>query len=118
MNPILAKSLVLLIPACILLVGSVLVVIRVRAVFSFLQLLGAGGLAVVGASHLCEALHLFPWMNWGLESSVGHYLDLSGAVLGFTLFPLGYLLQALTKQQVLRQMNGSVSAGNDVRLHS
>jgi hypothetical protein len=26
-------------------------------------------------------------MRWGLEHSIGHYLDLSGAVLGLTLFP-------------------------------
>lgn len=30
-----------------------------------------------------------------LEHSVGHYLDLWGAVLGLTLFPIGYLLHAL-----------------------
>ncbi len=34
-------------------------------------------------------------MQWGHENSVGHYLDLSSAVLGLTLFPLGYLFQAL-----------------------
>ena len=27
---------------------------------------------------------LFPWIHWGLENSVGHYLDLSTVVLGFT----------------------------------
>jgi len=32
-------------------------------------------------------------MGWGLEHSVGHDLDLSGAVLGLTLFPLGYALE-------------------------
>src|SRR6266705_3327606 len=30
--------------------------------------------------------------------SVGHYLDLGSAVLGLTLFPIGYLLHALTKR--------------------
>ncbi len=53
---------------------------------------------VVVLTHVSEALHLFPWMQWGLEHSVGHYLDLSGAVLGLTLFPIGYLLHVLTKQ--------------------
>jgi len=52
---------------------------------------------VVVLAHICEALHLFPWMHWGDEHSVGHYLDLASAILGFTLFPLGYLLHVLTK---------------------
>jgi hypothetical protein len=41
--------------------------------------------------HVFEALHLFPWMHLGEEHSVGHYVDLSSAVLGVTLLPLGYL---------------------------
>lgn len=49
-------------------------------------------------THVFEALHLFPWMHWGLEHSVGHYLDFWSAVLGLTLFPIGYLLHALTKR--------------------
>jgi hypothetical protein len=49
--------------------------------------------------HVAEALHLFPWMGWGLESSVGHYLDLSSAVLGLALFPLGYLMHAIATRR-------------------
>src|SRR5437016_14275757 len=41
---------------------------------------------------------LLPWMQWGSNHSVGHYLDLGSAVLGLTLFPIGYLLHALTKR--------------------
>ena len=66
--------------------------------WSFLQLVGAGGLLVGALTHVCEALHLFPWMHWGLEYSIGHYLDLSSALLGVTLFPLGYLFHAVTKR--------------------
>jgi hypothetical protein len=36
-------------------------------------------------------------MHWGREHSVGHYLDLTSAVLGLTLFPLGYLFYAIKK---------------------
>ena len=56
-------------------------------------MLGAGCLVVVVLTHLREALHLLPWMHWGLEHSAGHYLDLGSAVLGLTLFPIGYLLR-------------------------
>jgi hypothetical protein len=53
---------------------------------------------VVVFTHVCEAFHVFPWMGWGLKHSVGHYLDLAAAVLGFTLFPAGYLFDALTRR--------------------
>jgi len=98
MNVTLLKTLVALVPACMLFSGSAVLFLREKAVYSFLQLLGAGCLMVVVLTHVSEALHLFPWMQWGLEHSVGHYLDLSGAVLGLTLFPIGYLLHVLTKQ--------------------
>src|SRR5712692_8827123 len=72
---------------------------RRKTMCSLLQLLGAGCLVVVVLTHVCEALHLFPWMHWGLEQGVGHYLDFWSAVLGLTLFPVGYLFHALTKRQ-------------------
>ncbi len=53
---------------------------------------------MVVLAHLCEALHLFPGMQWGSGHSAGHYLDLGSAVLGLILFPIGYLLHALTKR--------------------
>jgi len=98
MNATLAKALVALVPAGILFVGAVLLFLREKILGSFLQLLGAGCLVVVVLAHIDEALHLFTWMHWGEEHSVGHYLDLGSAVLGLTLFPMGYLLHALTKR--------------------
>jgi hypothetical protein len=61
-----------------------------------LQLIGAGCLVVVALTHTFEAFHVFPWMHWGFEHSVGHYIDFWSAMLGFTLFPIGYFLHALT----------------------
>lgn len=98
MNGALLKALVALVPAGMLFSGSLVLFFRVKTVSSFLLLLGAGCLGVVVLTHVFEALHLFPWMGWGLEHSVGHYLDFWSAVLGLTLFPLGYLLHALTKR--------------------
>ena len=95
----LSKALVALVPAGILFVGSVLLFLREKILGSFLQLLGAGCLVMVVLAHLCEALHLFPWMHWGLEQGGGHYLDFWSAVLGLTLFPVGYLFHALRKRQ-------------------
>jgi hypothetical protein len=51
---------------------------------------------IVILAHICEAFGIFPWMGWGSEGSMGHYLDLRSALLGLTLFPLGYCLYALT----------------------
>jgi hypothetical protein len=47
---------------------------------------------VVVLTHVCEALHLLPWMRWGEPDSAGHYLDLSSAALGLTLLTAGYVL--------------------------
>jgi len=97
MNAALFKALVVLAPACMLLAGSLALFLKAKTPCAFLQLLGAGCLAVVVLTHIAEALYLFPWLNWGLEHSVGHYLDLSTAVLGLTLFPTRYLLPAVTR---------------------
>ena len=98
MNATLPKALVAVVPAGILFIGSVLLFLRERTLGPFLQMLGAGCLVMVVLTHLCEALHLFPWMHWGSEHSVGHYLDLGSAVLGLTLCPVGYLLHVLTRR--------------------
>jgi hypothetical protein len=99
MNATLLKGLAALVPATMLFSGSVALFFRGKTVCSLLQLLGAGCLVVVVLTHVCEALHLLPWMQWGLEQGVGHYLDFWSAVLGFTLFPVGYLFHALRKRQ-------------------
>ena len=98
MNATLLKALVALAPACMLFLGSVLLFSKLKTFGSFLQLLGAGSLVMVVLTHVFEALHLLSWMHWGLEHSVGHYLDLSSAVVGLTFFPVGYLLHALTSR--------------------
>ena len=91
----LTRVLAVSVPVALLLAGSVILLLKRKALSSFLQLLGAGFLVVVVLVHLCEALHLLPSMGWGLDRSPGHYLDGGSLVLGLTLFPLGYLLHAL-----------------------
>lgn len=94
------KALVALAPASMLFFGSVLLFMRDKTLSSALQLVGAGSLVIVILTHICEGLHLLPWMQWGLERSAGHYLDLASAVLSLTLFPIGYLLHALKHRPV------------------
>ncbi len=92
------KSMVALLPASMLLISAGVLFSRDRTVSSSLQLVGAGCLVIVVLCHVFEVLNLFPRMGWGLEHSVGHYLDLLSAVLGLTLFPVGYLLHAVLER--------------------
>jgi predicted Na+-dependent transporter len=96
MNVTLLKALIALVPIGMLLSGSAVLFFRRRTAWTFLQLIGSGCLVLVVFAHISEALHLLPWMNWGLEHSAGHYVDLCSAILGVTLFPIGYLVEAIT----------------------
>ncbi len=96
MNATLLKALLGLVPASLLLAGSATFFLKRRSTGSVLQLLGAGSLLLVVLAHLCEGLHLFPGMGWGLEHSAAHDLALGSAVLSRVLSPAGYLLHALS----------------------
>ena len=98
MRVTLLKGLMALVPASMLFSGALVLFFRGKTVCTSLQLIGAGCFMVVVLTHICEALNLFPWMLWGLEHSVGHYVDLWSAILGLTLFPVGYLIHAFIKQ--------------------
>jgi hypothetical protein len=96
-NVTLLKALIALVPAGTLLSGSAALFFRGKSLSCFLQLVGAACLVVVVLADVSEGLRLFPWMHWGAEHSVGHYLDFVSAIFGLALFPAGYLLHALTK---------------------
>lgn len=89
------KSLLVLVPTCLLLSGSTIMFFRQRTLLLLIQLVGASCIVLVVLAHVCEALLLFPAIGWGLEHSSGHYVDFVHAVLGLTLFPAGYFLHAL-----------------------
>lgn len=95
MNQTLLKALMLLLPTD-LVFAYCLVLMRRKIPWSRLQLIGAACLLVVVFTHICEALSLFSWMQWGAQHSIGHYLDLSSAVLGVTLVPAGYVVRLMT----------------------
>ena len=65
--------------------------VRTGAIASLLELIGAAGWAMLGITHLCEALYIFPTMQWGVEGSPGHYLNLTSFAVGL-LLPLGFVL--------------------------
>ena len=98
MNATLLKAILVLVPVSML-VSYPTVLSRRKAPWSTLQLIGSACLIVVVLAHTCEALRMFPWVGWGAPRSAGHYLDLSSALLGLTLFPTGYLLRAAAKRR-------------------
>jgi hypothetical protein len=98
MNATLLKSLLALVPTLALFASAAIVVRREWTTGSLLQLVGAGCLLIVVLTHVFEALDVLPWMHWGSQHSVGHYLDLLNAVLGLTLLPAGYLLRRLRRR--------------------
>jgi hypothetical protein len=93
MNLPLIKGVVASIPATAILSYAITGFARRRSVWAAVQLTGAVGLVTVVVAHVCEALDLLPWFGWGQEHSVGHYVDLSGAILGLVLLPLGYVFR-------------------------
>ena len=109
MAPSLLKSMVALVPMSIVFISAAVLFARARTVSSSLQIVGAGFLIVVVLCHIFEALNLFSWMGWGLTNSAGHYLDLSSAVLGLILFPVGYLLHVLGASREAGESLGRLS---------
>ncbi len=92
----LVKALVLFVPVGLLIWHSLAQ--RNRGTpWSALQLLGATFFVIVVLTHICEALRLFPWMDWGAQHGPGHYLDLSSAVLGLTLLLTAYVIRFNTR---------------------
>ncbi len=102
MNPTLVKVLVALIPIGVLFVVSIAQFVRGRTLASFLRILGAGCFVVVALTHVAEALRLFPHMHWGDPHSIGHYFDLTCAILGITLLLVGYLVQVVRRDPASR----------------
>ena len=91
MNTTLLVGLIVSALALVIVSASVVSFARAKTLWSCLQLFGAAGLLLVGLCHVCEAVHLFPWMRWGFKDSVGHCLDLSSCIVGLTLLPVGYI---------------------------
>jgi hypothetical protein len=97
MNMTLVLALAALVPAYMLLTGSVALFNRRHWPSVLLQILGTSGLFIVVLTHICEVLHWFPEMQWGAEHSAGHYLDFGSTIAAVTLFPIGYFLYAISQ---------------------
>ena len=65
-----------------------------------LLLIGTGLVIVVILTHVAEALHIFPWMGWGLPNSPVHYLDLVSAIASPILLSVGYLSLRFARRRI------------------
>ena len=99
MNPALLKVLIVLGPALFLLLATAALYVRTKAAAALVQALGAACLVVVVLAHLCEALNLLPFMGWVAKVSIGHYIDLAGAILGVAMVTVGSLIHLLSKRK-------------------
>jgi len=100
MNAGLDKAFVIALPVVVLLGLSVARFVSTRSASATLQLLGAACLVIVVLTHVAEASGLFPVMGWGEPHSVGHYFDLTSAVLGVALL-LAALLTRFGRRDTL-----------------
>ncbi|HEV2331974.1 MAG TPA: hypothetical protein VGV16_02330 [Gammaproteobacteria bacterium] len=94
----LMEALAVLLLTGLLFSAAVVLFVRARGAATTLQLAGSGCLVLVAVFHIFEALGALPRMGWGQEGSIGHYLDVSCAVLGLFLFSIGYLLGAVSSR--------------------
>ncbi len=95
---VLWRALVLGVPTVVLLTFSILRVAVTRSLSGVLQVPGTGCLLITVLTHVAEGWHLLPSMGWGAPHSVGHYVDLTSAVLGLTLLVGAVLLTVLGKK--------------------
>lgn len=91
----LIEALAILLLTGLLCSAAAILFVRAKNAATAMQLAGSGCLVLVAVFHIFEALDLLPQMGWGQEGSVGHYLDMACAVLGLSLFTIGYLLGAV-----------------------
>lgn len=92
MDGILVRTLIALGVVGPLFVWSVVRIKKQATAGAALQLVGALALLAVIGAHVCEGLQLFPSWGWGRPHTVGHYFDLTSAIVGVTFVPVGFVL--------------------------
>ncbi len=78
----LTRALIVAVPVCLLLLGSVVALVAGRTTARLFWLFGSLCLTVVVVAHVAEAMRWLPSMGWGRPDSVGHYIDLTAAISG------------------------------------
>jgi hypothetical protein len=93
MNVAVVKGLLAMTAACCLLGGLAVLCRQRRTLGSLFLVVGASSFVIVALAHVFEALGILRAAGWGQPRSVGHYIDLGAALLGFILMLAGLVLQ-------------------------
>jgi len=88
------KGVLALASTSVLLPVSVARLWRGRSLASALQAFGIGCFAIVAATHVFEEFSVLPALGWGRADSVGHFIDLTAALLGVALVAASILMRS------------------------
>src|SRR3972149_828813 len=89
------RSVLAVLVAGALLFGAAVRHVRRRSPGSAAVLLATLCMLVVALTHVFEAYRVLPGPGWGRPNSVGHYIDLTAAVLGLTFIALAVVLESV-----------------------
>jgi hypothetical protein len=87
------KGFLALASTSVLLAVSVARLLTGRSLASALQAFGLGCFAIMAATHVFEAFSVLPALGWGRPNSIGHFIDLTAALLGVALMAASFLLR-------------------------
>lgn len=102
MNPAVLKALLILAPTLLLVLGTAALYVRTKAAAALTLSAGAASLLIVVLAHVCEALNLLPFMGWGAEGSIGHYIDLASAIVGVVLLRSAFSFMCVASAKRMR----------------
>jgi hypothetical protein len=91
------KSLFALLVASLLLAGAAVAFGRRRSSARALLVLACVSFVVVALTHVFEAFAILPGAGWGQPRSIGHYTDLTAALLG-SLFVVAALVARMFRR--------------------
>jgi len=80
------KALLALTATCACFGISAVVLVTRRRFRSALLAIGTGCFGLMALTHVFEGFSILPAFGWGQPRSVGHFIDLSAALLGIVLF--------------------------------
>jgi hypothetical protein len=87
------KGVLALVSTCGLVAVCAARLVTGRSLASALQAFGIGCFAIMAATHVFEEFSLLPALGWGRPESVGHFIDLTAALLGVALVAASFLLR-------------------------
>ncbi|HYM24126.1 MAG TPA: hypothetical protein VEU08_12995 [Vicinamibacterales bacterium] len=83
----------LLVPVGLLFAVSIVRLVKLRTLTHLLQAVSMLCLVVVVLTHVAEGEQWWTSMGWGQPHSVGHYIDLTSAVLTIAFLSISAFLQ-------------------------